>query len=106
MGEAINDPFVKPHGTPAWGQVGQVFRPPPNPPACQDNLEVGDPLTPVGPNPPGSKTFVVGGYHLQELAFYSWFFGSTALGVGAGGGFSDNGTFLGFAKLCPPGGTN
>ena len=41
MGEAINDPFVKPHGTPAWGQVGQVFRPPPNPPACQDNSRSG-----------------------------------------------------------------
>jgi hypothetical protein len=104
MGEAINDPFVKFPGTPVWGQVGQVFNRFPPPFACQANLEVGDPLTPLGNTP--SNTFVVGGYHLQELTFYSWFFGSTALGVGAGGGFSDNGTFTGFAKLCPPGGTN
>jgi hypothetical protein len=104
MGEAINDPAGN-NPTPLWGQIGQVFNPNPPPDACQSNFEVGDPLTPGGP-PPGSVTFVVGGYHLQELAFYSWFYGSTALGVGAGGKFSDNGTFGGHAKPCPPGGTN
>ena len=103
MGEAINDPTGS-NPTPLWGAIGQQ-------PNCQNNLEVGDPLSPGGPNPPGTNTFVVPGvvipqYHLQELAFYSWFFGSNGLGTGAGNGFSNNGTFKGFAKLCPPGGTN
>jgi hypothetical protein len=30
-------------------------------------------------------------YHLQELAFYSWFFGTPSIGVGSV--FSNNGTF-------------
>ena len=102
MGEAINDPATS-NATPVWGNIGQVVG------ACQNNLEVGDPLSPGFGTP--TNEFVVPGvvipqYHLQELAFYSWFFGSTALGTGAGGGFSNNGTFKGFAKLCPPGGTN
>lgn len=49
--------------------------------------------------PPNTNT-----YHLQELAFYSWFFGSTELGKGAGGWYSDNGGFNFFAPICPPGG--
>jgi hypothetical protein len=96
MGEAINDPPGN-NPTPLWGGIGQQ-------PNCQDNFEVGDPLSPGFGTP--TNEFVVGGYHLQELAFYSWFYGSTSLGVGAGGGFSNNGTFTGDAKACPPGGTN
>jgi hypothetical protein len=30
-------------------------------------------------------------YHLQELAFFSWFYGGNSMGVG--GKFSNNGTF-------------
>jgi len=30
-------------------------------------------------------------YHVQELAFYSWFYGSPSIGAGAD--FSDNATF-------------
>ena len=75
---------------------------------CQANLEVGDPLSPGNPPNDPSNTFtLVGGnglsYDLQELAFYSWFFGTTSLGVGAGGLFSNNGTFHLPAYLCPPG---
>jgi hypothetical protein len=103
MAEAINDPSGG-NPTPSWGEIGQQ-------PNCQGNFEVGDPLTPGGPNPPGTHTFTVPGvtipvYHMQELAFYSWFYGSNALGTGAGSKFSDNNTFSGHAKLCPPGGTN
>ena len=101
MAEAVNDPTGM-NPTPSWGQIGQVYQPSPNPPyACQDNLEVGDPLSPGGP-PPETKPFPVGGYQLQELAFYSWFYGATPLGVGAGAKYFDNGTFSGFAKLCDP----
>ena len=68
---------------------------------CQSNLEVGDPLS-------GTLIPIVTlngfHYHLQEMAFYSWFYGGTSLG--AGGKYSSNGTFNGAAKLCPPGGTN
>jgi len=102
MAEAVNDPTgVNP--TPSWGNLGQVLG------ACQTNLEVGDALSPGFGTP--TKEFAVAAangltYHLQELVFYSWFFGSTALGAGAGGKFSDNGTFGGSAIICPPGGTN
>jgi hypothetical protein len=83
--------------TPVWGGIGQVG-------GCQGNLEVGDPLsgTEFSPN------VTLGGftYHLQELALFSWFYAGTGPSIGAGGKFSDNGTFSGGAKACPPGGTN
>jgi hypothetical protein len=101
MAEAVNDPTTG-NPTPLWGGIGQVG-------GCQNNFEVGDPLSP-GFGTPTNPFVVVGGngltYHLQELAFYSWFYGSTPLGAGAGGKFSDNLTFGGDAKVCPPGGTN
>ena len=69
--------------TPAWGHTGQVS-------GCQNNLEVGDPLTGTTISP------IVGGngftYHLQELAFYSWFYGAPSVGIH--GWFSDNATFM------------
>lgn len=99
MGEAINDPTGN-NPTPAWGNIGQVTN------SCQNNFEVGDPLSPGFSTP--TNSFVVNGngltYHLQELAFFSWFYGGTSLG--AGGRYSANGTFGGSAILCPPGGTN
>jgi hypothetical protein len=92
VGEWMNDPFGK-NGTPPWGNTGQVHD------QCQSNLEVGDPLT--------GTTFAVGrhgiGYHLQELAFFSWFYGSRP-SIGVNGDYSFNGTFTDPAPLCPPGG--
>jgi hypothetical protein len=75
--------------TPAWGHVGQVQ-------GCQNNLEVGDPLTGIG-NP---FTVKLSGYtyHLQELAMYSWFYGGPS--IGAGKKFSDNGTFTSAQGAC------
>jgi hypothetical protein len=100
MGEAINDPTGN-NPTPKWGNEGQVGS------ACQNNFEVGDPLSP-GFSTPTNPFIMVGAngltYHLQELAFFSWFYGGASLGTG--GKFSNNGTFGGAAKLCPPGGTN
>jgi hypothetical protein len=67
---------------PPWGHVGQQS-------GCQTNLEVGDPLTgtsiPLVTMPNGYS------YHLQELAFFSWFYGGLPLGVN--GWYSDNDTF-------------
>ncbi len=80
--EWMDDPFgINP--APPWGHIGQQ-------PGCQNNLEVGDPLT--GTEAPPivmSNGFT---YHLQELAFFSWFFGAPSIAVN--GWYSDNGTFL------------
>jgi hypothetical protein len=83
VGEWANDPFGN-NATPAWGNTGQVMG------ACQNNLEVGDPLTGTAPiTSPASNGFT---YRLQELAFFSWFYGAPSIAVN--GWFSDNGTFL------------
>jgi len=84
IGEWMDDPLGT-NPTPAWGHIGQVN-------GCQNILEVGDPLS--GTNFP---SVTLGGftYHPQELAFFSWFFGAPS--IGAGGKFSDNGTFTGDA---------
>jgi hypothetical protein len=103
IAEWMDDPSTS-NQVPAWGAEGQVA-----PGTCQANLEVGDPLSPGfgTPTNPFSLTNTSTGvtYALQELAFYSWFLGSNP-SLGAGGKYSDNGTFSGFAKACPPGGTN
>jgi hypothetical protein len=95
IGEFMDDPLAT-NPTPAWGHIGQVG-------GCQGNLEVGDPLT--GTLMPG---ITLGGktYHVQELAFFSWYFNRNGVpSLGAGGKFSSNGTFSGPSKPCPPGGT-
>jgi hypothetical protein len=93
IGEWIDDPLGN-NLVPLWGNIGQVG-------GCQGNLEVGDPLS--GTLFP-SITLSGFTYHVQELAFFSWFLGGPSIGAGAD--FSNNGTFLGDAVLCPPGGTN
>jgi len=80
VGEWINDPSVT-NLVPSWGHIGQQH-------GCQDNLEVGDPLTGTLFRNVTLKGFT---YHMQELAFFSWFYGKPS--IGAGGRFSDNGTF-------------
>ena len=80
--EWVNDPMVSNPTTP-WGHTGQVG-------GCQANLEVGDPLT--GNDLPTVTMSNGYPYHLQELAFFSWFFGAPSIGVN--GWFSNNGTFL------------
>jgi hypothetical protein len=81
VAEWMNDPFVV-NETAPWGGTGQVA-------GCQATLEVGDPLTGdlVAPvTMPNGYT-----YSLQELAFFSWFFGAPS--IGANGWYSNNGTF-------------
>ncbi|HZQ51844.1 MAG TPA: hypothetical protein VFB14_06580 [Bryobacteraceae bacterium] len=81
IGEWINDP-VGYNFTPLWGHTGQVS-------GCQANLEVGDPLT--GTLAP--SVFLNGfTYHLQEMAFYSWFLGGPSIGVN--GWYSNNASFI------------
>ncbi len=82
VAEWMNDPFGN-NPTPAWGHTGQVA-------GCQANLEVGDPLS--GTEAPRIAMPNGFTYHLQELAFFSWFFGAPSIGIN--GWYSDNGTFL------------
>lgn len=100
VAEWMDDPAGS-NAVPAWGAEGQVTAG-----NCQNNLEVGDPLSPgfSTPTNPFSVTLNNFTYTLQELAFFSWFYGGSSLG--AGGKYSDNGTFRGYAKACPPGGTH
>jgi len=82
INEWMNDPMVS-NPTPPWGNIGQTTG------FCQANLEVGDPLTGTKLAPitmPNGFT-----YHLQELAFFSWFFGAPSVAVN--GWYSDNNTF-------------
>lgn len=95
IAEWMDDPLGT-NAVPAWGGIGQQS-------GCQGNWENGDPLS--GTLMP---TITLGGiaYHVQELAFFNWFFAKNGIiPVGAGGKFSGNGTFTGPAKVCPPGGT-
>jgi hypothetical protein len=87
VAEWMNDPLVN-NPTKPWGNVGQVQ-------GCQANLEVGDPLSGTAiTDALNGKT-----YHLQELAFFSWFYHSSP-SLGANGWFSSNGTFRTSARPC------
>jgi hypothetical protein len=94
IGEWMNDPLGN-NPTPAWGYIGEDNR-------CASTFEVGDPLN--------FQTVLLKSvlspynYHVQELAFFSWFFDAEfATSLGAGGKFSSNGTFTGPSKPCKPG---
>ena len=97
IGEWMNDPLGI-NSSPSWGYIGERKD------ECTSTFEVGDPLD--------GKAVVLQSvlspytYHVQELAFFSWFFDDKdATSVGAGGKFSSNGTFTGPSKPCLPGGT-
>jgi hypothetical protein len=87
IAEWMDDP-VGPNTTPPWGHTGQVS-------GCQDNLEVGDPLTGTSM----TVTMPTGVYHPQENAFFSWFF-PPGPSLGANGWYSMNGTFKTPAAPC------
>lgn len=98
VAEAVNDPTGF-NLTPTWGNIGQTLG------VCQNNFEVGDPLS-EGFGTPSKPFSVVGAngltYSTQELAFFSWFYGGPSLG--AGGLYSNNGSFKGYQILCANGG--
>lgn len=83
LAEWMDDPFVQGGGpvsvnsdlTPAWGNIGQVQ-------GCQNNLEVGDPLS----GTEFSMTLGTGAnaavYHYQDLAFHDWFFRTKSTSAG------------------------
>lgn len=89
IAEWYEDPFLG-NFTPPWGHIGQVAD-------CDSRLEVGDPLSGGGifeiqmPN-----GFL---YHLQETAYFSWFFNQSQ-SYGANGYYSSGGTLTSPAELC------
>jgi hypothetical protein len=94
LAEWANNPSST-NPAPAWGFIGQAGT------FCEVDLEVADPLTGTLASPVSAFGFT---YHFQEIAFLSWFFGDNP-SQGAGGKYSSNGTFTGYARPCPPGGT-
>lgn len=90
IAEWMDDPFVN-NATPLWGNIGQVQ-------GCQGNLEVGDPLSGTVFSIP-TPWFT---YHVQDLAFKSWFFHDVP-STGVNGDYSLYGTFETFAADCVAG---
>jgi hypothetical protein len=89
VGEWMDDPLGT-NLTPAWGKIGQVS-------GCQNDLEVGDPLTGTFLPQVSLNGF---SYTLQELAFFSWFYRQSP-SIGSGGLYSDNATFTtGAGPVC------
>ena len=89
IAEWLDNPLAN-NATPSWGHLGQVE-------GCRANLEVGDPLA-------GGHLFEVEmpngfTYHLQETAFFSWFYNQTP-SLGINGWYSSNGSFNRPAGLC------
>jgi hypothetical protein len=92
IAEWLDDPNGS-NPVPPWGAEGQVQAG-----SCQNNLEVGDPLSPGFGTPTNPFSVLMPNgvtYTLQELAYFSWFYGGASLG--SGGLYSDNGTFTGLA---------
>lgn len=88
IGEWMTDPTGG-NPTPEWGNIGQVS-------GCQTNLEVGDPLSGTVLTVTMSNSYA---YHVQELAFKSWFYRDTP-SSGVNGWYSSNGTFKTPAASC------
>jgi hypothetical protein len=87
IGEWMDNPLGV-NVVPAWGAFGIQ-------PTCGNNLEVGDPLT-------GSIFEYVTPdftYHMQELAYFSWF-ARNIPSLAVNGRYSTNGTFFTPAPTC------
>jgi hypothetical protein len=88
LGEWIDDPLGN-NPTPAWGNIGEVT-------GCESILEVGDPLAGTDIPIVMSNAYT---YHVQELAFLSWFYRQNP-SIGLNGWYSSNGTFKTFSAAC------
>lgn len=89
IAEWMDDPAGN-NPTPSWGNIGQVS-------GCQANLEVGDPLS-------GTLTQIYMAangytYHVQDLAFTSWFYRQNQ-STGVNGWYSFLGNFLAPSAPC------
>ena len=89
IGEWMNDPSGN-NPTPSWGNIGQVS-------GCTSTLEVGDPLSGTL-----SQIYMAGSnftYHVQDLAFTSWFYRQHP-STGVNGWYSFLGKFLNPSSPC------
>jgi hypothetical protein len=87
LAEWMDDPLGN-NPVPTYGHVGEVA-------GCQKNLEVADPLQGIE-FPPVTLNDTT--YTVQELAFFSWFYGGPSVAVDET--FSDNDTFTSPAFPC------
>jgi hypothetical protein len=87
LGEWLDNPLLV-NTVPSWGQIGLQ-------PSCGTALEVGDPLS-ASIYPMATPTFT---YHLQELAYFSWF-ARNSPSLALNGRYSTQGTFLNPAPPC------
>ena len=113
IAEWMDDPLVNNNATPAWGKVGEVQPNAQNPSGCVNQWEAADPfagsmLMPPIKVPGDPYQF---SYHVQELAYFSFYFNSpsdSSLGASyakyPGGMFSTYGTLMGPSNACPTGG--
>ena len=93
IGEWMNDPLLT-NSTPSWGHIGEV------PNNCGVKLEVGDPLDGIS-----MPLINISGhnYHVQELAFFSWFYNAKLEGFPRRRRrVLGNGRFTGPSKICNP----
>jgi len=89
IAEWMDDPSGA-NPTPSWGNIGQVS-------GCQANLEVGDPLSGTLDQIYMSSNGYT--YHVQDLAFTSWFYRQKN-STGVNGWYSLLGNFLTFSEPC------
>jgi hypothetical protein len=80
--DEVQDDPTGANRTPPWGHIGQVS-------GCLNDLEVGDPLTGKVTEITMSNNFT---YHVQDLAFLSWFYRQSP-SIGLGGVYSLLGNF-------------
>ena len=88
LGEWMDNPLGI-NQVPPWGQFGIQ-------PSCGPNLEVGDPLTSAPPILLSTPNFT---YHIQELAYFSWF-ARNVPSLAINGRYSMEGTFTAPAPPC------
>ncbi len=88
IGEWMDNPLGV-NKVPAWGNMGIQQ-------GCNTDLEVGDPLS-GNSFPMPTATFT---YHVQELAYFSWF-ARNIPSLALNGRYSSQGTFLTPAAPCP-----
>jgi hypothetical protein len=98
--ESFNDPFLD-NGTPVWQFPGQ----PANSTACQNNLEVGDPIEVLANATAAIEVKHHGTsyiYHPQNMALYQWFeMGTTSSAIDGAFSFPDETVLPISAVPCP-----
>ena len=94
VGDWMDDPLGT-NTAPAWGNLQRA-------PGCSTSLEVGNPMIGDYFSQSGNTGILMPNgitYDPQELAFFSWFYRESP-SMGAGGVYSDSGTFTSAQPVC------